>query len=341
MYLDCPCPHTCNNVWRGDGKCHMECNIPECNWDDSDCDGHLIGICRGNVTIENIETGGEIKGYCNNGANTERICENAQHYKFTLPWRIKYYSCKWIRKSVGEEPIPRPNPKGCHSLVKCVSDKWCQQDCRRRIAEYPEKCFWDERITKTPTKYPTKYPSKYPTKKTRYPTKYPTKFPTSIPTTLSPTDIPTSIPTTLSPTNIPTSIPTTLSPTDIPTSIPTTLSPTFVPTFVPNNPSSELLIPTPFPTHNTDDHHHHSEGMNKYDVAIAGIVICAIVIIVAIIIYYRRLVHKTHMEHLKITRLQRNCPPPMNRILSYPPIRGEPVGTIVEMTPNKEIITTK
>ena len=58
----CSCPHTCNNIWRGNGECNMECNIPECNWDDGDCDEHLIGICRGNITIENIETGGEKKG---------------------------------------------------------------------------------------------------------------------------------------------------------------------------------------------------------------------------------------------------------------------------------------
>ena len=95
----------------------MECNIPECNWDDGDCDGHLSGICRGNVTIENIKTGSEIEGYCNNGANTEKICENSQHYRVTLPWRIKTYSCKWTSKSPGEEPIPRPNPKSCHSIV--------------------------------------------------------------------------------------------------------------------------------------------------------------------------------------------------------------------------------
>ena len=70
MSSTCPCPHTCNNVWRGNNICDMECDILECNWDDGDCRGfdQFGGQCIGNITIENIKTGNELDGYCFSGA---------------------------------------------------------------------------------------------------------------------------------------------------------------------------------------------------------------------------------------------------------------------------------
>ena len=344
MAPSCICPHTCNNMWRGNNICDMECNIAECNWDDGDCPHHIEGVCRGNITLENIETDREMKGYCDNGANTQRICEHPDHLKLKLPWRVKKFSCTWIIIKIHKREL---SSKNCHSMVKCTSDKWCQQDCPRRIKEYPEKCIWDWQDTKYPTKFPSPYPSKFPSPyPSKFPSPYPSKFPSPYPT-ISPSNYPSKFPTTY-PTSSPTNYPTT-SPSRAPTAYPSrtpssypSRTPTEYPSRTPTQyPSDAPIIKHRDPPDHHDDHHHHdtkNDSTNKYDMAIAGIIIAAIVIVIGIIMYYRKQIHKAHIrqatERREHRRRQHALPPiaiHQNEIIREIDSRQFPMGQVVEM----------
>jgi hypothetical protein len=293
MSPTCPCPFTCNNVWRGNGDCDMECNIPECDWDNGACEGVTqLGQCVGNVTIENLNTGGVIQGYCNEWAKTERICENPYYLQIMPPHRIKEYSCKWVLNIHGRK---LPSLETCHSLIPCTSDAWCQQDCTYRVRDFSNKCAWGVPNTKNPTPFPTQFPTQFPTgfpskRPTPFPTGFPSKRPTGFPTpiTLKPTPFPTKKKRkpTKKPTPFPSPFPSEYPspfPTHLPSIIPPTLHPTNTP-FIPN---------PPHPPHSIIIHHHdgddnNNNGMNKYDMAIAGIVICGLVLIIGGIFWYKK-----------------------------------------------------
>ena len=324
MAPTCSCPHTCNNIWRGNSVCDMDCNIPECDWDNGDCNGHIIGTCLGNVTIENIETHSEIIGYCDERANTERICENSHHLPMTLPWRVKTYSCKWV-----VEPYHRKlQLPSCHSIISCASDKWCKQNCWQRIKDYPNKCAWDHIQTEAPTKYPSKFPTKFPSK---YPTKFPTKFPSKYPSKF-PSEHPTIHPTTNTPTISPSLSPSTLSPTPTPTNFPSQYPSRHPSSFPTKSPTNLPVIPSP-----PEIHHHHYNGdsdddTNKFDMAIVGIIAAALVVVIGIIIFYRRQIHKDRSRENIETRRQRNLNYGQSNH-NIPQVDGTrlPVGQVLEL----------
>jgi hypothetical protein len=69
--------------------------------------------------------------------------------------------------------------------------------------------------------------------------------------------------------------------------------PSYQPTWFPSMiPTSQPIIPLPYHDDHHDDHHHHSNDTNKFDMAIAGIIISAVIVIFGIFIYYRRKIHK-------------------------------------------------
>ena len=322
MTSTCTCPSSCKEKWRGDRKCDIECDYPSCHWDDGDCDprGHYDGQCFGNVSLVNLDTNQELKTSCGQWAKMRRTCDDRDHLGLDLPWKVVSYGCEWVMNTF----IPKPSLIGnrCHSLIPCVSDKWCQEDCTNQIKNFPQKCAWNppkpvwvptRRPTKFPTRRRTKRPTKYPTKfPTRYPTRYPTHYPTLIPS-FNPTKFPTRYPTrypipnpsfnpTLNPSLWPTANPSihpTLSPTYYPTMLPT-MQPTSSPT---KEPTSRAVIP-PHSHDNSPSQpatHHHTTN-NTYGahpaVTIVAIVVVAIIIITVMCLYYRRQRYKENMREI-------------------------------------------
>jgi len=251
---------------------------------------------------------------CNPGFRTsplERIC---------IP-------CKRNTYNQGAMPIERTK---CYSITQpaityinstsiTCSDGW-EGIPIYKDGEYQSGCIISDTIhlppislcgicpyTKKPTPYPTKKPTPYPTKyPTRFPTKYPTRFPTKYPTK-KPTSVQTSRPSP-NPTRIPTSKPTKKpskkkkKPTPYPTVYPTK-DPTKQPTKQPIPPP-----PPPDPHHTIIIYHHgdddNGDSTNKYDMAIAGIVVSAIVLIIGAFLCYKKKMKKNkfRMEQDRISR---------------------------------------
>jgi len=329
MTLICSCSSTCNAEWRGDNKCDAECNYASCHWDNGDCDprGHYDGYCMGNASLINVDTKYEISAPCHQWAKMRRTCNDQDYLGLDLPWKVISYGCEWVMNTF----IPRPSLVGqsCHSLIPCVSDKWCQEDCINQIKNFPQKCAWDPpKPIWLPTKYPTKRPTKRPIKRqTKRPTPYPTKFPTPWPT-ITPSIYPSSYPS-FSPTLLPTAFPTKI-PTALPTFIPS-VSPSSSPSLQPTNkavfpPHTHVDSPTQTIAHHTTNN---SYGTHPA-VTIIAIVIVGIIVIIGMCLYYKRQRYKAHMREINARRLENQANfaslGPTITIQDIPIVQGESVS---------------
>ena len=138
--FNCPCPTLCTNNLIIDLPCNNICNLSKCK-----CDSQDISLCKGNVTLINLNTKQKLNGKCNQWAQIFETCKDKLKLGLQSPWMVYDYNCKWIKQN-----------NLCHSIVSCTSTLWCQENCKNRIKNFPKKCAWDT----DPTKYPTKYPTK-------------------------------------------------------------------------------------------------------------------------------------------------------------------------------------
>lgn len=143
------CPMTCEQGWMNDNYCDEECNIPECNYDDGDCDGWCSPGCRAgwqndtdcDITCYKKECNWD-SGSCSHLDELRMLIEekevvhnnttsaNSSSDSHFLSSSQKNSTSSLIRSTATATPISKPFN---YTLCKCSTEKIgngkCDEEC--------------------------------------------------------------------------------------------------------------------------------------------------------------------------------------------------------------------